>query len=37
MRYPGGDHLILVGCVENFRREDKPPLIFHGGRYRTLP
>ena len=36
MRYPGGDHLILVGYVENFRHEDKPPLIFHGGRYRSL-
>ncbi|MDK9702967.1 MAG: flavin reductase family protein [Sulfuritalea sp.] len=36
MRHPGGDHLIFVGHVENFRRESKPPLIFHGGRYRTL-
>ena len=37
MRYPGGDHIILVGHVERFHREEKPPLIFHGGRYRTLP
>lgn len=35
-RYPGGDHLILVGCVENIRREAKPPLIFHRGLYRSL-
>jgi len=36
IRYPGGDHLIFVGHVENFRRDGKPPLIFHGGRYRAL-
>jgi len=36
MRHPGGDHLIFVGQVENLHREDRPPLIFHGGRYRTL-
>lgn len=36
MRYPGGDHVILVGYIENFRRQEKSPLIFHGGRYRTL-
>jgi flavin reductase (DIM6/NTAB) family NADH-FMN oxidoreductase RutF len=36
IRYPGGDHLILVGYVENFRREPKAPLVFHGGRYREL-
>lgn len=36
IRYPGGDHVILVGYVENFRRETKPPLVFHGGRYREL-
>ncbi len=36
MRYPGGDHIILVGHVESFHREEKPPLIFHGGRYRRL-
>jgi flavin reductase (DIM6/NTAB) family NADH-FMN oxidoreductase RutF len=35
-RYPGGDHVILLGHVENFRREQKPPLIFHSGRYREL-
>lgn len=36
MRYPGGDHLIFVGHVENFQREEKAPLVFHGGRYRAL-
>ncbi len=36
MRYPGGDHVILVGFVEGFSREEKSPLIFHGGRYRSL-
>ncbi|MDP1610907.1 MAG: flavin reductase family protein [Sulfuritalea sp.] len=36
LRYPGGDHVILVGRVERFERQEKPPLIFHGGRYRSL-
>lgn len=36
VRYPGGDHVILVGYVEAVRREPKPPLVFHGGRYRSL-
>jgi flavin reductase (DIM6/NTAB) family NADH-FMN oxidoreductase RutF len=36
MRYPGGDHLILVGHVESLHCEKRPPLIFHGGRYRAL-
>jgi flavin reductase (DIM6/NTAB) family NADH-FMN oxidoreductase RutF len=36
MRYPGGDHRIFVGHVEAFAREEKLPLIFHGGRYRSL-
>jgi flavin reductase (DIM6/NTAB) family NADH-FMN oxidoreductase RutF len=36
MRYPGGDHIILVGFVENFCRDSKAPLVFHGGRYREL-
>ncbi len=36
MRYPGGDHLVFVGHVEHFHREEKPPLIFHGGCYRAL-
>jgi flavin reductase (DIM6/NTAB) family NADH-FMN oxidoreductase RutF len=36
MRHPGGDHIILVGFVENFHRDLKAPLVFHGGRYREL-
>jgi flavin reductase (DIM6/NTAB) family NADH-FMN oxidoreductase RutF len=36
MRYPGGDHLILVGLVESFHRQEKLPLVFHRGRYREL-
>ena len=36
LRYPGGDHIILVGHVENFSRQEKSPLIFHGGQYRKL-
>lgn len=37
-RHPGGDHLIFVGLVEVFRRaqRQRPPLLFHGGRYRHL-
>ena len=35
-RDPGGAHIILGGHVENFSRQEKPPLIFHGGQYRTL-
>ncbi len=35
-RYPGGDHIILLGYVEEFQRAEKPPLIFHGGQYRAL-
>ena len=36
VRYPGGDHIILLGYVEDFQRAEKPPLIFHGGQYRKL-
>ncbi len=36
LRYPGGDHIILLGYVEGFQRVEKPPLIFHGGQYRAL-
>jgi len=31
--HPGGDHLIFIGRVERFAREERPPLVFHGGRY----
>lgn len=33
MTYEGGDHLIFVGEVERFDRDDRPALLFHGGRY----
>jgi len=32
-RHEGGDHVIFVGAVESFDQSDRPPLIFHGGRY----
>lgn len=35
---PGGDHTIYVGKVEHAFADaaDRPPLVFFGGRYRTL-
>ncbi|WP_438951446.1 flavin reductase family protein [Porticoccus sp.] len=35
-RYPGGDHVILVGRVLEFSNTEMDPLIFHGGQYRQL-
>lgn len=35
-QHAGGDHLIFIGRVERFERGDRPPLVFHGGCYRTL-
>ncbi|MEL7370927.1 MAG: flavin reductase family protein [Myxococcota bacterium] len=35
-QYEGGDHVIFVGEVKSFESHDKPPLIFHGGRYAAL-
>lgn len=35
-QHEGGDHVIIVGEVLDFTHSDKPPLIFHGGRYGTL-
>ena len=32
-RYEGGDHDIFVGEVTTFEHFDRPPLLFHGGRY----
>ena len=32
-RYDGGDHVIFVGEVERFERCERPPLLFHSGRY----
>jgi flavin reductase (DIM6/NTAB) family NADH-FMN oxidoreductase RutF/DNA-binding MarR family transcriptional regulator len=31
--YEGGDHVIFVGRVEAFDHFERPPLLFHGGRY----
>lgn len=35
-RYPGGDHVILVGRVLEFSNAPMDPLIFHSGQYRQL-
>jgi 3-hydroxy-9,10-secoandrosta-1,3,5(10)-triene-9,17-dione monooxygenase reductase component len=32
-QHEGGDHVIFVGAVESFDQSERPPLIFHGGRY----
>jgi len=32
-KYEGGDHVIFVGAVTSFESLDRPPLLFHGGRY----
>jgi 3-hydroxy-9,10-secoandrosta-1,3,5(10)-triene-9,17-dione monooxygenase reductase component len=32
-RYEGGDHVIFVGEVVAFDRNDIPPLVFHDGQY----
>lgn len=31
----GGDHIILIGQVEDYRRFEGEPLVFHSGRYRV--
>ncbi len=31
--YEGGDHIIIVGEVIKFSRNDDAPLVFHGGQY----
>ncbi|WP_051083833.1 flavin reductase family protein [Dasania marina] len=36
-RYPGGDHIILVGEVlEMDYRRNEEPLVFHAGKYGTI-
>ncbi len=32
-QYEGGDHLIFIGEVLSFDRDESAPLVFHGGRY----
>jgi flavin reductase (DIM6/NTAB) family NADH-FMN oxidoreductase RutF len=36
-RFDGGDHLICVGEVLRIVQDERPPLLFHEGRYRGLP
>jgi flavin reductase (DIM6/NTAB) family NADH-FMN oxidoreductase RutF len=33
-QYDGGDHLIFLGEVEDYKYSDGEPLVFHSGRYR---
>ncbi len=35
-RHEGGDHVIFVGEVLDFLHSERPPLVFHGGRYGML-
>lgn len=32
-RIPGGDHEIYIGQVRRFRKAEKPPLLFHNGKF----
>jgi flavin reductase (DIM6/NTAB) family NADH-FMN oxidoreductase RutF len=36
VRHEGGDHRVFISEVVGFDREDRPPLIYHGGAYRRL-
>ena len=35
-QYPGGDHLIMVGRVDNYRVNMDAPLLFFGSKYAAL-
>jgi 3-hydroxy-9,10-secoandrosta-1,3,5(10)-triene-9,17-dione monooxygenase reductase component len=35
-QYEGGDHVIFVGEVMDFTHSERPPLVFHRGRYGML-
>ena len=35
-RHEGGDHVIFVGEVLQLQHSERPPLVFHGGRYGML-
>jgi flavin reductase (DIM6/NTAB) family NADH-FMN oxidoreductase RutF len=35
-RHDCGDHSIFVGRVIGLRDDERPPLVFHGGKYATL-
>ncbi len=34
-QYDGGDHVIILGEVEEYKYNDGEPLVFHSGRYRV--
>lgn len=34
-QYAGGDHLIFVGEVLDYECAERPPLLFHGGSYKS--
>ena len=34
--YEGGDHLIIIGAVEDYSSDPQAPLLFSQGEYRTL-
>ncbi|MNQ68726.1 p-hydroxyphenylacetate 3-hydroxylase, reductase component [compost metagenome] len=34
-QYEGGDHLIFLGQLEQYRNSGGEPLIFHAGQYRV--
>ena len=34
-QYDGGDHIIVIGEVEQYKYNDGEPLVFHSGRYRV--
>lgn len=36
-KYPGGDHEIHLGEVVGIQTSDRPPLVFHRGRFTGLP
>jgi 3-hydroxy-9,10-secoandrosta-1,3,5(10)-triene-9,17-dione monooxygenase reductase component len=35
-RYYGGDHIIVIGVVERYTHGERPPLVFHRGKYVRL-
>jgi flavin reductase (DIM6/NTAB) family NADH-FMN oxidoreductase RutF len=34
-QYDGGDHVIILGEVEEYKYNEGEPLVFHSGRYRV--
>jgi flavin reductase (DIM6/NTAB) family NADH-FMN oxidoreductase RutF len=32
----GGDHIILIGNVERYTHSERPPLVFHRGKYASM-